>query len=686
MIGNEEFNEYQARKSFLQRIWVVGFLTLLFFILLFIRFSWLQVVHFDQYILKSDSNRIKPEFISPDRGAIVDRNGIVLAYNASTYAVEIMPSKVKDLDALIMELQTIIPISAREIRVFRQLANHGGRKYKSVLLTSGLTEKQVAELGAQLYRFPGVEIKTRFVRRYPLGETASHVIGYIGAINENDQASLVENEEAANYRATQDIGRIGVEATYEKSLHGVMGVEYQETTAGGRPVRVLSEIPAQPGHEIQLTLDVRLQRLVENLFGDRRGAFVAIDPQNGEVLALVSKPTFNPNQFIEGFDQESWSALNDDALNRPLFHRAVGGTYPVGSTFKPFMALAGLQSGVRKVDEKISTQYIFSLGGTNWRSPGGGKLDVEQAIISSNNYYFYTLAYEMGITKIHDFMKPWGFGQITGIDVPGEVRGILPSLEWKKSAYSQPSERSWYDGETINVGIGQGHLKFTILQLASATATLANNGKQYRPHLMLGDLNVRTGELTEFDLMPKQLDVEQEYIDAVHRGMFGVTQKGTSRRAFAGVEYNSAGKTGTAQASSVPQGQRYDPMKLEEYKRDHSLYIAFAPLENPQIAIAVIVENAGTGAESAAPIARRAMDYYLLGLYPSAEDIKAVQAGYAGVPKGQPRSREGYDIILDQEKVVLGGGSVNIAGRTDWDEKGNGSVGVGVFEDQGGVL
>ena len=654
MISNDEFNEYQARKSFLQRIWIVGFLSFVCFALLFARFAWLQIVHHENYSQQSDSNRIKVYPIAPARGAILDRNGVVLAYNASTYTIEITPANVQNIDDTIRALQLFVPIGERDIRRFKQALGYAKRRLDSIPLRSDLTPEQVAALSAQLYRFPGVEIKARFVRRYPLGETASHVLGYISGITENDLTLLAQRGGADNYRGTQGIGRVGIEARYEKSLHGIMGVEEIETTAGGRPIRQLREFASEPGHTIQLSLDARLQRLVEELYGDRRGAFVAIDPRNGEVLALVSKPTFNPNQFIEGFDQEGWQALNDDSLNRPLFHRAIGGTYPVGSTFKPFMALAGMQTQTRKPDELMTAQYTFSLAEQSWRSPGGGRIDVERAIITSNNYYFYTLAYEMGITKINDFMIPWGFGQLTGIDVPGEVRGVLPSPAWKRGTYSNPAMRNWYDGDTVNVGIGQGHIRFTILQLASATATLANRGVQYTPHLLISDKNVVTGEEVSFPLVnPEVLNVDQAYLEVIYKAMLGVTQQGTSMNAFSGAGYVSAGKTGTAQASSIPQGQHYNPEELAEYKRDHSLYIAFAPLEAPTIAIALIVENAGRGGASAAPIARRAMDYYVQGIYPSEEDIKALQHNYAGFPKGEPRTQEDYDIIPVEQQIRL---------------------------------
>lgn len=642
----EKLNKYQERRSFQQRLWVAGFFVLFCFSLLFARFIWLQIVHHEQFSEIAKTNRVKILRLLPSRGSIVDRNGVVLAYNTSSYTIEIKPALVKDLDALIHEISQIVPISEREIRRFKQAADGSRFKFVSVPLRWNLSEEQVAKMSAQIYRFPGVEINTRFIRRYPLQDTASHVVGYINRITEADKRILEEQENADNYQETQDIGRVGVEASYEQTLHGVEGVAEVEITSTGRLVRHLREVGALPGKDIRLTIDVRLQRLVEELFGDRRGAFVAIDPRNGEVLALVSKPTFDPNLFINGFDQESWDALNDE-LSRPLFHRAIGGTYPIGSTYKPFMALAGLQTGTRTIEGKVTDKGVFELARRRWRSSQGGQsLNVSQALAVSNNYYFYSLAYEMGVSKIAEFMKPWGFGQLTGIDLPGEVRGVLPTPEWKRQNYENARDRRWYDGDTVNLGIGQGYNKFTLIQLGSALATLVNQGQRHTPHVLQTSYDVLSGTIEAYKANdPEQMNIDPTYLQVVREAMKQVPKKGTASQAFAGAAYESGGKTGTAQASSVAPGTRYDKDKLEEYKRDHSLYIAFAPADNPTVVVAIIVENAGFGARSAVPIVRRALDYQLLGIYPSAEDIKAVQKGYAGPPKGIPRTKDSYDII-----------------------------------------
>lgn len=663
-------NKYQEERHFQQRLVFAALFVFVCFGLLFARFIWLQVVHYDQFSARADTNRIKVVPLVPSRGAIIDRNGVVLAYNAPVYTVEITPSKVSDLSATIEEIRTIVPVSARDIRRFRQMLDNNKRlRFVSVPLTSHLTQEQVANLSAQLYRLPGVEVNARFIREYPLKETASHVLGYIHSINQRDIDLLTERDEFENYRGTQDIGREGIEARYESILHGTTGVEEVETTARGRPVRRLREVSAQPGQTLRLTLDIRLQRLVEELYGERRGAFVAIDPRNGEVLALVSKPTYDPNQFIEGFDQQGWDALQN-ALSRPLVNRAIGEIYPIGSTYKPFMALAGLQTGARKPDDITMDRGIFELGGRVWRSPAGeigGPTNVTRAIITSSNVYFYTLAYDMGVNTIYNFMKPWGFGQLTDIDLRGEARGILPSTEWKQQAFRTAEDRRWYDGETVNLGIGQGHNRFTMIQLATAVAALANNGAKHRPHLFLDAKDVATGRVYAYtDDQVVQMDVKPEYLDIVQNAMIEVPRRGTARTAFTGAAYDSGGKTGTAQASSVAQGARYNASELAEYKRDHALYIAFAPAENPTIAVAIIVENAGFGARSAVPIVRRALDYYLLGIYPSAEDIKAVQQGYAGPPRGQGRARADYDIIPAEQLIPLSAVEVSVPEVNNW--------------------
>ena len=653
----EKQNKYQKQRSFQQRLWFVALFVLLCFALLFVRFIWLQVLHHEQYSQIAKTNRVKPSVLLPVRGSIVDRNGVVLAYNEPSYTIDIKPSEVKDMDALIEKINAIVPVTPREIKRFKQAAAGMDVRFHSVPLRWNLTQEQVAQLSTQLYRLPGAEINVRFIRKYPLRETASHVIGYIHQISEKDQNELEEKNLSDAYRATQYIGREGVEASYEHLLHGVEGFAENEVTSRQIFVRKLREIGAVPGYNLKLTIDVRFQRLVEELYGERRGAFVAIDPRTGEVLALVSKPTFDPNLFIEGFDQETWDAMND-ALSRPQFHRAVRSIYPIGSTYKPFMALAGLQTETRKPEDAVIDKGAFVLGRTSWKSAQGGQaINVSRAIAVSNNYYFYSLAYEMGVAKIHEFMEPWGFGQLSGIDLPRESRGVLPSKAWKKEFFTskkRPEEGIWRDGDTVNLGIGQGFNQFTILQLGTAVAALANNGVKRTPHVLKTSYDIVTGAVQEYqDNHVLQLQVDPEYLQIVRDAMKEVVQKGTARHAFAGALYESAGKTGTAQAASVPRGTRYDKNKLDEYKRDHSLYIAFAPADDPVIAIAIVVENAGFGATSAVPIVRRALDYYILGVYPSQSDIEAVRKGYAGPPRGTPRSTQEYDIIPAEQLISL---------------------------------
>ena len=661
---SKEYNRYQQQRSFMQRIWFFAFFVLLCFGVLFARFIWLQVVRYDAFFASADFQRKRSFPQVPLRGAIMDRNGVVLAYNASTYTVEIVPAQVKDMDATIAEIGRIVPLAARDVRRFRQALGHS-RQIESLPLRMHLTREQVAALSAQLYRLPGVQVNMRFIREYPLKETASHVVGHMSRITEEDRTLLIETDQFENYRGTQNIGRVGIEAKYEMELHGKAGIVEMEVNARDKPIRRLREISSEPGHIVQLTLDVRMQRLVEVLYGQRRGALVAIDPRNGEVLALVSKPTFDPNLFIEGFDQETWDAMND-AVNRPLFHRAIGGAYPIGSTYKPFMALAGMQTGTRAPDEiYMDRDGTYRLGSRVWRSPAGerrGPMDAATAVTYSNNPYFYSLAYEMGPSKIHDFMQPWGFGELTGIDLNGEARGTLPTPQWRRENGGR-----WYDGDTVNLGIGQGDNRFTMLQLATAVAALANNGVKYKPHLLLGMKNVITGQFMPYsEGEAVHLNIDPAYIQVVRDAMVQVPLKSTARTAFAGVAYVSGGKTGTAQASSVPRGQVYNAAQLEEYKRDHSLYIAFAPAEEPKIAIAMIVENGGFGARSAVPIARRVLDYYLLGIYPSEADIAALQRGYMGAPQGRARSAESYDILPAEMLVPLSAIEISAADANAW--------------------
>ena len=401
-----------------------------------------------------------------------------------------------------------------------------------------------------------------------------------------------------------------------------------------------------PGHKLELTVDIRLQVLVEEMFGERRGALVAIDPRNGEVLAFVSKPTFDPNLFVEGIDVESWRELNE-SIDKPLLNRALRGTYPPGSTFKPFMALAALESGKRSASTTVMDGGTFQFGNHVFRSHGDaglGPVDLHRSIVKSSNVYYYSLANEMGVDLIHQQLSPFGFGSRTGIDLEGEATGLLPSTEWKRRTYKRPEQQRWYAGETISLGIGQGYNNFTMLQLASAMATLASGGQRHAPRLVRAIEDPVSGTRSAPETTPaKSLALKPEHVEAVRRAMHAVTLEGTSARVFAGAPYTSGGKTGTAQAVGIRQNEKYNAARLEEHKRDHSLYVAMAPLQAPTIALAVVVENAGFGAEAAAPIARRVFDYLLLGQVPSQEDMAATRAGRSAAPAGTPRRAE--DIV-----------------------------------------
>ncbi len=624
---------------FEQRISVMLWVVLLCFGLVLARLVYLQLIRHDDLLEQAENNRTAIIPTVPPRGMILDRNGVVLARNYSAYTLEIVPNKVDDLSSTIDALSTIVDIQPRDRRKFKRLLEES-KNFDSLPIRTRLSDEEVARFTAQQYRFPGVEVRARLFRQYPYGELASHVIGYIGRINSRDKEKLEDSDEAGNYRGTQYIGKLGVEQSYEAQLHGKTGVQVVETSAGGKATRPLSSHAATPGQNLVLSIDIKLQQLVEDLFGARRGALVALDPQSGEVLAFVSKPTFDPNLFVEGIDTESWKALNE-SIDKPLLNRALRGTYPPGSTYKPFMALGALELGKRKPDQVIVDNGSWVYGGHTFRSHGDGGLgpvNLVRAITLSSNVYFYSLANDMGVDAIHDFMKPLGFGQVTGIDLPGEVRGILPSTEWKRTTYKKPEQQRWYGGETISLGIGQGYNSFTMLQLAHATATLANGGKQYVPHVLRASQDPVTREFRNAPIPEaSELGYKPAHIDVVRKGLMGVVNEGTSAHVFRGASYQSAGKTGTAQAVTIGQKEHYNAAKLAERQRDHALYMAFAPAEDPKIVVAVVVENAGFGAVSAAPIARRVFDYWLLGLYPSEADIAATRQGLSSVPQGNPR-------------------------------------------------
>ncbi|MES2535349.1 MAG: penicillin-binding protein 2 [Pseudomonadota bacterium] len=598
------------------RLSAVGVFVFIFFGILFARFLWLQGYKHDHYAAQAEDNRISVVPVVPNRGLIVDRNGVVLARNFSAYTLELTPSKIKGgLEAVIDELALLVDIQPKDRRRFKRQMEES-KNFESLPIRTRLTDEEVARFTAQRYRFPGVEIQARLFRQYPLGQVASHVIGYIGRISQRDASKIAEREDAANYNGTDHIGKEGLEKSYEKRLHGTTGYEEVEVSAGGRAVRTLSRTPATPGDNLILSIDIELQKVVEKAFGDRRGALIAIEPATGDILAYVSMPTFDPNLFVEGIDQQSWDELNTSE-DRPLVNRPLSGSYPPGSTYKPFMALAALELGKRTPAMSISDPGYFYLGNHKFRDDkegGHGTVDMYKSIVHSCDTYYYVLANELGVDVMHDFMKPWGFGQLTGIDLENEKRGLLPSTAWKRAAYKKPEQQKWYAGETISLGIGQGYNSFTPLQLAHATATLANNGIVMKPHLvkMLEDGVTRARTQT----VPKEsyrINLKQENIDVIKQAMVGVVREGTSARAFGNSGYVSAGKTGTSQVIAIKKNEKYDAKKIDERHWDHSLYTAFAPADNPRIAIAVIVENGGFGAAAAAPIVRQALDYYLLG-------------------------------------------------------------------------
>ena len=635
-----ELRNIQADLSrFRLRVLIIAIVVVVAFGLVAARLVYLQVFRHEDLAEQAESNRTAIVPIVPNRGLILDRNGVVLATNYSAYTLEITPSRVADLEQTIDALSKVVDIHPRDRRRFKKLQEES-KSFESLPIRTRLTDEEVARFAAQRFHFPGVEIKARLFRNYPFGELASHVIGYIGRINQSEKERIQESEDAANYRGTDYIGKLGVEQSYETQLHGITGVEEIETSAGGRAVRRLASTPATPGNTVVLSIDIKLQKLVEDLFGERRGALVALDPKTGEVLAFVSKPTFDPNLFVDGIDQESWQELNE-SLDKPLLNRALRGTYPPGSTYKPFMALAALETGKRTPQQTIQDPGYFMFGNHRFRDDkegGHGTVDMYKSIVQSCDTYYYVLANDMGVDLMHDELQKFGFGAFTGIDIQGEVRGLLPSTEWKRKAYKRPEQQKWYAGETISLGIGQGYNNFTMLQLALATGVIANDGIKMKPHLVkeVVDVVTRTSRETLREIKAEAI-ADPKNIAVIRNALVGVNTEGTGATAFRGAGYVAAGKTGTAQVVAIKQNEKYNAARMAERLRDHALYMAFAPADKPKIALAMVVENAGFGGAMAAPIARRVFDYWLLGQSPTPEDMAAVQKGQAGPPPGAPR-------------------------------------------------
>lgn len=617
----EFHNPDAGQEQFRTRLGVAAAVVLLCFAILLGRFFYLQVIMHDYYNTRAEDNRISLVPIVPNRGVIYDRNGVILARNYSAFTLEITPAKVPGtLEETIDGLSQIIDIQMKDKKRFKRLLDEA-KAFASIPIRTRLTDEEVARFTANRYRFPGVEVQARLFREYPMGNVASHALGYISRITEKDKSWIAEEGHEANYRGTDYIGKAGLEQSYEFYLHGKTGFEQVEIDAGGRAIRRLSRISPISGNNLTLTLDARLQEITEQAFGKRRGALVAIEPETGGILAFVSNPTFDPNLFVDGISPDNWRELNESS-DKPMLNRVLNGAYPPGSTFKPFMALAALTTGKRSAKHMIADPGFFNFGNHTFRDDkagGHGMVDMYKSIVHSCDTYYYSLANEMGIEMIASFMAQFGFGQKTGIDITGESQGVLPSPEWKMRRFKKPEQQKWYSGETISIGIGQGYNNYTPLQLAQATAALANDGLLFRPHLVRYITDIKTNARTPVEPKPlRQIPVKKEDVEEVKRGMVGVNKEGTGATAFAGVPYTVGGKTGTAQVFSL-KGAKYSASGTKEHLRDHALYIAFAPADKPKIALAVLVENGGFGAQSAAPIARMVLDYYLLGKRPKGE-------------------------------------------------------------------
>ena len=624
MLGQALRDQQRELTIFRNRLMLSGFLIIIAFAILLGRFSWLQVVQREYYHTLAEQNRISVVPVVPNRGLILDRNGAVLAANYSAYTLEITPSKVANVERAIDELSSLIDVTARDRRRFKKLQEES-KNFESLPIRTRLTEEEVARFAVSRFRFPGFEIKARLFRSYPQGELASHAIGYIGRINDADVKRIEGQGLTANYKGTDHIGKLGIEGAYEKELHGVTGSEQVEIDAGGRAIRALARSEPLSGNNLVVTLDLKLQKIAEDAFQDYKGALVAIDPKTGEVLALVSRPGFDPNLFVDGIDPQNWDALNNSP-DKPLNNRALRGQYPPGSTIKPFMALAALEYKKRSPEFTISDPGYFTLAGVNhryrdWKKEGHGLVNMHKSIVISCDTYYYGLATELGIDSIHRFLSGFGFGAPTGIDIDGELAGLAPSQEWKQKRFKQ----KWYAGDTVSVGIGQGYMLTTPLQLAVATATIANNGVPVHPRLLKAVQDSKTQATRELGppVSRDAVAVKPEHIALVRAAMVDVTKPGgTMAAAGAGAAYLIAAKTGTAQVVGMKQGEKYDEKRLKQEHWDHALLIAFAPADDPKLAMAILVENGKHGGSTAGPIAREIFDYYLTGKKPVLKPLK----------------------------------------------------------------
>ena len=635
-----------AQADALLRLLVAFILIVIFFSILLARFFYLQVTQHNEFSGQASSNRITLIPTPPVRGEIVDINGVPLAKNYPVFSLEVIPSRIEGkMEDVIEALKKYVDITPTDLKRFKKY-RESYRKFENIPLKLRLTDEEAARLSVHLREFKGVEVNSRTFREYPYGKLTSHFLGYIGRISDKDKEMLEEEGLTALYRGSTHIGKSGLEKYYEHQLHGIPGYQEVEKDAYGNIVRVLKNVPSKMGQTLRLGMDIRMQQEADRILGDRRGALVAINPQDGTVLAFVSKPSFDPNLFIDGIDSDTWKMLNDD-WKKPLINRVTQGLYPPGSTFKPFMGMALLESG------KITQNTIVPAPGA-WSIPGSrhifrdsvrsghGSANLSKAIQVSSDTFFYRLGYEMGIDKASPYLAQFGFGQKTGIDLPSEYTGVLPSREWKAKRFaksSDPTAKEWRAGEMVSVSIGQGYNAYTPLQMAHATASLANNGVVHQPHLVKEVLDFGARKITRINPNPeRQIPFKADNFEYVKRAMEKVLKPGgTAHRIGGGLAYTMGGKTGTAQVVQIKQGGRYNAAALREQHRDHAWFISFAPLEKPEIAIAVILENGGWGAY-AAPLAREMTDFYMLHVKPQqfSDSLESGSAKTETTNKHQP--------------------------------------------------
>ncbi|EGT76737.1 Penicillin-binding protein 2 [Haemophilus haemolyticus M19107] len=622
---HEPFRDKKAERNLFARRTFVAFSGILLLTgVLFTNIYQLQIVNFDTYQTRSNGNRIKLLPLPPTRGLIYDRYGKLLAENLTFFGLYIVPEKTENLDRTLDELRYIVGLTDNDIENFKKERRRGTR-YTPILLKPNLTEEQIARFAVSGYQYPSLDVRPYFKRYYLYGEIMTHILGYVGKINDKDVERLKKDEKFANYSGSNDMGKLGIERYYEDALHGTTGFEEVEINNRGKVIRKLREQPSVAGKSIYLTIDLELQRYITDLLAGQKGAIVVLDPKDSGVLAMVSTPSYDNNLFVDGISSEDYKRLLNDPA-RPLYSRATQGVYPPASTVKPFIAVAAQTENVISQNTTIFDPGYWVLPNTtkrfrDWKKSGHGYTDLNKAITESSDTYFYQVAHSMGIDSLSDWMKRFGFGMPTGIEIQEETAANMPTREWKQKRYKRP----WVLGDTISVGIGQGYWTATPLQVAKATAVLVNNGKVNTPHLMKA-IEVSTLKPYEDPLLyPDITEAKQSYWDAAKRGMYNVVNSalGTGRKAFAGANYRVAGKSGTAQVFSLKENEKYNAAGLKKELHDHAWFTAYAPYENPRLVVTVILENAGGGSSNAAPLARKVMDYYLNQRLPQVEKYNA---------------------------------------------------------------